>query len=461
MTIKLNNETYETKPLDCWAKVKELRSKHFWHTWNAQKQGGLLFLGQVYMYHGFYRGWGHYANPSIGAHFTRLARTPNAEGLTQVIEAAEAMGLGRDVCGAMKDHVGQVFAGLSQTSPTGEKFKHDMAVAGASCHAIRKTTQIAAEFMGVPVYYIDHKVGRYSEKTHRMEPDENAKAYWMAQMNEGIEWAEKKLGRKYDDEAAIEGLKAEWHSRITWAKCVEVMQNIPSPISSRTAMSVRLPLVTNTADPEVAKYTDILYDELKYRASKKISDHKYEKLRINHEGVHPLYRADVLRSPELYGAVFVTGALTENYALYDRDENRHSRVPKNPLESGTVLRTRDDILESVWQMVILRTNTVDQPQNRPINWYARAVDWKASAIVGHNDRPCQPVMCVAFEAGTYCRERGIPVGNYTSSQGDPRDFDERRILGPGGELPTFYESLGLTRLDSTVHPRLHVEVSDD
>ena len=452
MAIKINNEVYETKRLEVWPKMKELRSKHFWHTWNAQKKGGLLFLGQVYGDHGFLRGWGHYANPSIGAHFTRLARTPNAEGLTQVIEVAESYGLGRDVCGAMKAHIGQIFSGLSQTSPTGEKFCHDIAYNGTGCHAIIKTTQLAAEHMGVPHLLIDQRVGKYNEKTRHVEYSENAKKYWLAQMNDSIEWMEKKTGRKYDDEAAAEGLKNEWTSRLTWSKCLLLMQNIPSPLSLRTAISLRIPMTTNTADPEVANYFTMLYDELKYWVANRITDHSMEKIRLTHENQHPLFRIDVLRSPELYGAVFVAGVMAEALCLAGRDENYHFYIPENPFEHGVVLKTREDILENVWQLHVVNTSH-SAPENFPEVSYQRAVDWKASAVVVHNDRPCQPAMACSLTRDAYIREKGIPVANYTSSQGDPRDFDERRILGPGGELPTFYESLGLSRLESAESAR--------
>ncbi len=456
MAIKLNNETYEVKPFDCWPLMKELRSKHFWHTWNAHQEGEFFFLGQVYNHHGFLKGWGNYANPSIGPHFTRLARTPNAEGLKQVIEAAEAWGLGRDICGAMKCHIGQIFSGLSQTSPSGEKVCHDMAISSSDCHAIRKTTELAAEYMGVPLFFTDHRMGRYNETTRKCEPDDNAKKYWLAQMHDSIEWGEKTLGRKYNDEMAIEGMKIEWRSRIAWAKCLKMMQEVPTPMSCRTGMSMRLPLVTNTADPEVAKYFDTLYDELKYRASKQITDHKYEKIRLNHYGIHPLYRADVLRSPELYGAVFLVGALLEDFAFIARDNDRHFIVPDNPLEHGLKLETREDILENLWQMVCLRMNGREIAENRRETWYARVLDFKADAVVVHNDRPCQVAMANTPESCIYLRERGIPVGNYTSSQGDPRDFEERRIMGPGGELPTFYESLGLTRLEDVAPSKAQI-----
>ncbi|MFC1532827.1 2-hydroxyacyl-CoA dehydratase [Thermodesulfobacteriota bacterium] len=447
MSIEINNEVYETRPMDCWPKMKELRRKHFWHTWNAQKQGELLFLGQVYRNQGFLQGWGNYANPSIGVHFTRLTRTPNAEGLTHVIEDAEEYGLGRDVCGAMKAHIGQIFNGMSQTSPQGDKFRHDVAINGLGCHAIMKTTQLAAEYMGVPHFLIDDTFGRHNARTNTIEYDENARKYWLAQMLDFIEWMEEKTGRKFDDEAAIEGLKAEWHSKLTWAKCLELMQNIPSPVSMRTAISLRIPLTTNSSDPEVADYFDILYDELKHRVDNHISDHKYEKIRLTHENQHPLYRADILRSPEKYGAVFVAGVMAEAATIAARDENYHYFIPENPFDKGLELKSRENILDNLWQMRTVSTRS-GGPGTLPEVTYHRVMEWNASAVVVHNDRPCQAMMCTSLDRDSYLREKGIPVGNYNSSQGDPRDFDERRILGPNGELPTFYESLGLTRLES-------------
>lgn len=86
------------------------------------------------------------------------------------------------------------------------------------------------------------------------------------------------------------------------------------------------------------------------------------------------------------------------------------------------------------------------------------MDWNIDAVVIHYDRPCQQAMRNTMEARVYLQEQGIPVRVYVSSQGDPRDFDERRILGPGGELPTFYESLGLIKIDNVT--RTHYTAVD-
>ncbi len=444
MSIKFNNEQYETKSFDCWPLMKELRSKHFWHTWNAQKEGNLFILGMNFGFVGLLAGTGDFANPSIGTHFTRLARTPNAEGITQAVEVAEAWGLGRDVCGAMKGHLGQLFQGLSTTSPLGEKVKPDFAFRCTTCHAINKSVQIAAEYLGLPFIFVDSP----SKDT------ENTRKYVLIQMQETIEWMEKKTGRKFDDEKLVEGIKNEWYCGVMWARCCEVLKNIPAPASQRTMYSLRLPFVTGKHRKECADYVDTLYDELKYRAAKKITDHKYEKVRLSHENLHPLYRADVLRSPEAYGAAFVTGTSMDTFGVWKYFLDGSHVAAKTPEERGIEIRTREDALNALAELHLgHREGGESVEPMRDRIFYKRTQDWHCDAAIIHYDRPCQVNMLNSLEAKLLLQENGVPVGTYSASQGDPRDFDERRIIGPGGELPTFYESLGLTKLESAVASR--------
>jgi benzoyl-CoA reductase subunit B len=433
MTIVFNNERYPTRPFQCWQRMKELRREHFWHTWKAQSEGEQLLLGMVELHLGFLAGIGNFANPSIGVHFTRLARTPNAEGIVKSIEAADSWGLGHDICGAMKAHIGQVFQGISQTSPLGEKFNWDFAVQTSACHAIIKTTQLAAEYLGVPLLMID------MPRKHT----ENARKYLVDQFLDAIEWLENKTGKKFDDEKMIEGVRNEWHSGVMWARCCELLKTIPAPASMREMYSLRLPLVTAKHRKEVADYMDMLYAELKDRVTSGISATGIEKLRLTHENLHPLYHARVLRSPEEYGALFITGhTMDSGFGKWDYHDDGSETASKTPEERGLPLKTREDALNALAEYEFGRTDEAMLPEQ----YYMRAKNWGAAAVVMHYDRPCQVSMTSALSAKNCLLEKGIPVGTYSASQGDPRDFDEPRVLGDGGDLPTFYETLGLTRL---------------
>ena len=429
MGIKINNEKYETRAFDCWPKMKELRSKHFWHTWNAQKENNLVVLG-MYATSPVLCGIGDFASPSIGVHFTRLARTPNAEGLVQAIEAAEAWGLGRDVCGAMKEHLGQLLQGMSTTSPTGEKIKHDLALC-TGCYAMIKSTQIGAEYLGVPTLFIDRPSAF----------DENGRQYFLSQMQEAIEWLEKKTGREYDDEKLIEGVKNQIRSGAIMTKCFDLLRNIPTPASVRDMYSLRIPVTNDARHQETVDYANSLYDELKYRVANKISSRGVEKVRLTYENVFPFHRADVLRSPEFYGALFVYGRNCEANSICSIWEYAEdgTRVPAKTLEErGIELRSREDALKAIIDYQALRADNADMPSH----CYQRTMDYRCGAVVIQYDRTCQLQMIHTPAAKLYLEEKGVPVGTYSCPQGDPREFDERRVYR---DLNTFYESLGLTR----------------
>ena len=36
---------YETRPLECWAKMKELKRKYFRHKWQCKERGGTVMFG--------------------------------------------------------------------------------------------------------------------------------------------------------------------------------------------------------------------------------------------------------------------------------------------------------------------------------------------------------------------------------------------------------------------------------
>ncbi len=441
MAIKINNERYETKRFECWPRLKELRSEHFWRTWNIQKEGGLVVLG-MYSHTPILAGMGDYAAPTIGVHFTRLSRTPNGEGLVQAIEFAEAWGLGRNVCGAVKIHLGQLFQGLSTTSPMGEKIKHDFAFRNAQCYANNKNVQLAAQYVGVPYLMIERGA----------KPTANGRRYFLAQLQEAIEWIEQKTGRKYDDEKLVEGTINFITSGVLLAKCFDLLKNIPAPASLRDMFSLRIPVTNEGHRKEVVDYASMLYDELKYRAEKKISARGIEKVRLDYENVFPFHRGDILRSPEWYGGLFINGAFAEGPSFWEKAADG-SQVPARTLEEkGIVIKTREDALNAFADYMPPLFSDDDHTE-----FYRRARDWHSSAVVIQYDRTCQQAMLHTPGNKLYLEEKGVPVGTYSCPQGDPREFDERRVYR---DLNTFYESLGLTRMESGTPSKTQAEAAD-
>jgi len=87
----------------------------------------------------------------------------------------------------------------------GEMPRRDFVVQGNDmCAMFPKLGQMEAEYWGVPEHHSD-TTAYYDD--HDPERDEARADYLTAQTLETIDWMEKALGTKFDDEAYIESIK--------------------------------------------------------------------------------------------------------------------------------------------------------------------------------------------------------------------------------------------------------------
>ena len=327
---------------------------------------------------------------------------------------------------------GQVYAGVSTISPSGEKITPDFIFQPTGCHAIRKGAQVCAEILGIPMLTLD--MPNVSTEIGR--------EYLFDQLAEAIEWIENLTKKRFDDEKFIEAIQCSIQSRVLWARICELMKTVPSPITYRQAMTIRLPIVGYAYTLKTVEYMKTLYAEVQERIRDGIAGAPFEKKRLNHEGIHPLYRADVLRWPEEYGAVFIQGNLCQSFGAWTHTEDGHS-IPAYTLEKQSFeLRSREDGLHA---LVDLFEPLGDITQTSVHSLYSlrRAQDWHADGVMLHLARRCPALTCGIFDEKSDLLEAGIPVGTYEASEADPNEFDEVRVRE---EFTLFLESLGLTRL---------------
>lgn len=425
---------YETRPFseEIWGQMKELRRERFWNTWTAQAEGGLCVTGFAWNFASLLAGFGKLGNPSMGTGFTRIAREGTSdEGLRQYTDLSTAKGL-TPVCGAIGAHLGQVFAGISTVSPSGEKITPDFIFQPTGCHAIRKGAQICADILGVPMLVIDYP--------HEGTPD--TQQYLFDQLSDAIEWIENRTKKKFDDEKFIAAVHCDIDSRVYWAKICELMKTIPTPITYRQAMTVRLPIVAYAYTQKTVDYMKVLYAEVQERVREGVAGAPFEKKRLNHEGIHPLYRPDVLRWPEEYGAVFVQGNLGQSFGYWTHTEDGHSIPGKTVEESGIELRSREDALHALVDLFKpLGSDT--QTSVHSLYTLRRAQDYHADGVMLHLARRCPALTAGMFAEKADLLKAGIAVGTYEASEADPNEFDEVRVRS---EFALFLESLGLTRI---------------
>jgi len=309
----------------------------------------------------------------------------------------------------------------------------DFMYCAAGCNAIQKGTQIAGDILGLPMLYIDQPA---------TDNRENYLEYVTAQLLDAIEWIEKRTGRKFDDERFIPSVSFNIQTNAFWAKISDLTMNVPSPMSARQAASLHTPLVTMAYSREVMEYLELLYDEMLQRVKEGISATPYERKRLCHAGgIHPMFRPDVLRWPERYGAAFVLGWGVWGGA-YSEDGKRV--MPKSLEERGIVLKNRADAIRAMLDPFGFGGRTEGNRGGMRRNQLRRLKDWHIDGVMLHLARRCALTQNQIFDQKRELEEAGFIVGTYEASEGDPNEWNETRITE---DFERFFEQLGLTKLD--------------
>ncbi|MBF8264674.1 MAG: benzoyl-CoA reductase, bzd-type, O subunit [Dehalococcoidia bacterium] len=428
----MNNTKYETKPIEIWPKMKELRRWHFKHTWETAAKGGTVIMGMPEALLGFLAGLGDYAYPSYGPYFTRMIKDVSAT--IECLETVEAHGHTKDMCSVMRVYIGQLYMGLATKSPQGSTIKPKFIFQVTNCHTMAQTGQLFSDYLGIPYLSID--------LPYKSTPQ--ARKYVVNQLLEGIEWMEKVTGKKYDDEKLIEGVKTEWKVEWLWAAIQMQTQNIPSPYDLRNTWSLRMPLLSMRERPETLQYLEALYDETKWRVANQISARGMERMRLFFEGFPPYYYIQILKQPEQYGCIYVINENNLGHGLWDiRPDGTY--LVGQPLEkTGLPIRNREEAIEAEVELAFHRGRTstwYSAPRHHEV--VKRAKDWKCEAGVIALDRGCHGYQVSIMESKKALQEAGFPVGTFEHSQSDPREFSEAQTVD---RMESFFESLGLEKL---------------
>ncbi len=430
-----NYKRYETRPLDCWVKMKELRRQRFRHTWTAQAKGELAIIGTVEWFMSLCAGLGDFANPSYGPYTTGIMRSiPDT---IKCLERVDAAGYRRDLCAPMRINMGQLFMGMVDKTPDGKPFKPDLIFQPNFCFYMPKTGQMFAKHFNIPFFTLD---------VPHIDTEHN-RNYLISQMNDAIEWMEKSTGRRYDDEKLIEATQNEWDSTVFWTKTCLLNQAIPAPLNFRQLWSLRLPLRTFRHKRECLEFYKILYDEMKQRVKDGISAQGIEVMRLLQESIPPFYDHDLLHMADKYGAVFVGGEMIfVSQGCWHILDDRSWVAPPTIEERGIPLKTRNDALDALAELYLVYSPPITWVGfgDRTKDWVKRVEDYQASGVVVNLDPSCRVSSAGTEEGILALKKAGVPVCVYECEEADPRSFNGPMIRK---KLESFYhDTLGLKEI---------------
>jgi benzoyl-CoA reductase subunit B len=440
MLVQKPEKRWETRPLDCWNKAKELRQQFYQKEQNAKEQHTFVIGGGDSLGMGMMAGMPvcHFIHPNP------LAAEMNnkSDSFPRECRAAfEAKGYGHDWCGYMASYLGSMM--LNRSFRGGEFPRRDISVTGNDlCNFFFKHGQLESEYWDIPMHHEDSMV-YYGEQDP--ERDKVLIEALVAQNLDLIEFLEKATGKKFDDEAYVESFTRGRRTGVLKAEVIETLQNIPAPLDEKSGYSLFTLGGLVGSDPEqTEKLWEMIRDEMRWRVENKIAAVATERYRFKDGFPPPWYCLNYYRYMEEYGAVCVSVNYGGTGGLEEQPDGSY-KLPKNPVERFENIKTREDAVRaqlSGWRNFM--AGGLPNPEGnseRLLKWIKA---FKCNGVILQLQR--NGIGCVDKEREETIRmvEEGIPVMNYeTSHAGSRTDFDENRMFD---QLDAFMESQGLRKL---------------
>ena len=423
----MSAKEYETRPLQCWAKVKEMIINHFKEVGSGIEDGTKRFttgciesaqflvagLGDDFLYLG-----GEPYGGTVGADLASSER---------YMEAAEREGFARDLCGYMRNYWGSMF--LNHYFFTGRSFpKPEFTFTMHVCDAGHaKWYQVVAEHFGIPQIVVDVPLGRPGMGRKQ-------KQEWViGQMNDAIEQMERITGRKYDDEKMVEAARCQFASSSLWAEICLLNKAIPATVGLKTLLALLPVFLHFKAKREGVEILKEIRAEFQNRIAEGIAAVPNERLRLMSDLTPPWHFVKLYRSFEDQGVVFVGIHIYTNFGSVEYHPDGTVTRRKTPEELGFPLNTREDVLRAYagehlktgMRMRLPIGFSAQEKAEMMINLYDH---WKCDGVLMHLNRGCALSTFGSAETKNLIARAGIPVGVYEGNFADFRDLDEAATL---------------------------------
>jgi benzoyl-CoA reductase subunit B len=404
---------YESRPLECFQRGQELRQEHWRNVMSAREQGKLLIDGYVLFPVALCAGLGDVVPFGTDVYAANVAN--NTEFSIRALETVEARGFARDTCGYFRNDAGSMF--MDQYLFGGPYPRPDIIFTPHDCEARGRWYQVKAEHLGVPIFVVEVPLA---------DPGFRVQAridYLVAQFQEGIGWMEKVTGRKYDDERLIQATDITLQSQKLWAEICLLNGAIPAPMNVRSKASIMAVPLMRRHEPVALEFLRTLRDEMKYRVDNKIAAVAAERARVMTDQMPPWYAISGVKYTEMfYGAVWVgMWTYARLLGLFQVTADGGLEPGLTPQERGLPLRTREDALKALAELVLFSLVDMYNTQAKIDDLLRFARVWHCDGVILHFNRSCPGEAVGLAEAKLALKEAGLAVGSYESSAQDPRE----------------------------------------
>lgn len=307
---------YKTKPLECWKTLKELRLKHYLEIGTAKEKGKSVVTGSTAAPYPLVAG--------LGDNFVFLGGEPYGASIghdvsysLKCMQAAEAKGFTRDMCGYMRNYWGSMF--LDHFYFTDNSFPTpDFCLTEHLCDAGHsKWFQVVAEHYGVPLISLDLSTASISES-----PSEHKIEFIASQLNDAIEQMERITKQKYNWDAFIESSRRYFRCENLWGEICLMNSAVPAPIGLKTLLSFMPVSMLLRGKQEAIDALEMLKSEIQDRIDNQIAAIGNERVRLATDMTPPWHFVQMYKTFEDAGVDFVgiwAYTLNSGNAIFNED----------------------------------------------------------------------------------------------------------------------------------------------
>jgi benzoyl-CoA reductase subunit B len=432
---------YQTEPLKCWDKAKQLRKKFYKDFEQAKDKHGIRVMGSAWALDAVPMGLGKDVYWITGEPYGASCAF-NRPFSAKLLSATENYGFARDLCSYMRNYWGSIIK--NEYAFGGPYPKADFAYTQHICCSHAKWYQNACELEGgdVPLYVIDVGAGPYPPFSPKMY--EHRIKYVAGQMLDSIEWMEKVTGRTYNDDLLIEACWNDIRSTHTWAKICMLNRSVPAPLDEKTIYSL---YVFGTLQKSHGDFADFyekdLLPEVQDRVDRGIAAVGDEQARVMTDTQPPWGFLSIYRYLETWGVVSIGSLYTfglEGMWLYNKEGN--DLRPRPMPEEKPQTREEACMMLADWHLSKPEYQHFYHPKYKTMMMDAIAKNWKCDGIILHYNRGCEGLSVGIAENRLGLMKRGNKVMAYEGNMGDEREFDINAVQK---RFDIFLESLDLEK----------------
>jgi benzoyl-CoA reductase subunit B len=436
-------QLWETRPLECWGKAKELRAKWQQSIDDAgYSRTRLLAHGNTGV-----DDWS-VAFPAL----TIIEDNPAGAMIANKDDAfarkcrlaSESRGWGREICGYVQNCWGSQFLGYQMD---GSPFPlRDMCVPFPDpCDQHLKRGQQCMDLSPIPRWGADFPLytGPRDPEREKAMIEHRVQCYLTV-----ISGIEKIFGQPFDDETFVKVLDYRPKMRAYAQDVSRFMCHVPAPIGQKDLNSFYTIGGLTKVDPdETIALWKAFRDEVEWRTRNNIAALGTERYRWMEAHPSPWHYLKYYRYMEKYGAICIGSQYTHSGSgpLELKEDGSMGPRPTVPPPEGQPIRTREDALRAILTEGLW-------PQQMKMDEYRNPYALVDFARGFHVDGAIMPlwrggVGCTLTrkEQGLRLSEIGVRVLHYEGSQpGDRTDLDEKRFLD---QLDIWMESQNLRMLE--------------